>query len=59
MKCIKIPSCHFGTVDNDTPFMTVRRVTDDVAFDSVHRGPWKYATRQEWKDTGRKYGLGF
>lgn len=61
MKCIKIPSSVFGTVDSDTPFMTVRRVTDEEAHIAVNHqvnyGPWQYATKKEWKAGGRKCGL--
>lgn len=55
MKCIKIHASKFGTEGKK---MIVRRVNDDVAFDLVHRGPWLYATRTEWKIAGRKWGIG-
>jgi len=64
MKCIKIPASQFGTV-SDPSQMVVRRVTDGTASRLVQDGEhplapnWQYATRQEWKAGGRKYGLGF
>lgn len=59
MKCIKLPANQFGTVAAEhANQMVVRRVSDDVAFANAHNGPWEYATRTEWKEAGRKYGLG-
>ncbi len=58
MKCIKRPASDFGKVDNDTPFMIIRRVTEAEAYNAVVReGGWKYATRTEWKEAGRRSGL--
>lgn len=48
-KCIKIQN-------TDGPW-TFTRVTSDIAFDLVHRGPWSYCPRSEWKAAGRKWGV--
>ncbi len=57
MKCIKIRADQFGTVaKHEAHLMVVLRTDNTTAFDKVHRGPWKYATRKQWKAGGRKEG---
>ena len=57
MKCIKILAEKISKdPDHATNGMIVRRVTDDEAFQLVHKSKvdWAYAPRREWKAAGRK-----